>query len=101
MKNGNNNEIKNEITIKKKILIILNFTYMFISWDMEWNVVGDKKKKVRDKMKTNYEEERGKCTITKYKKKEREDELDKRDSREDLNNKRWKETKGVQWKEWK
>ena len=60
MKNGNNNEIKNEITIKKKILIILNFTYMFISWDMEWNVVGDKKKKVRDKMKTNYEEERGK-----------------------------------------
>ena len=31
MKNGNNNEIKNEITIKKKILIILNFTYMFIS----------------------------------------------------------------------
>ena len=39
-------------------------------------------------MKTNYEEERGKCTITKYKKKEREDELDKRDSREDLNNKR-------------
>ena len=31
MKNGNNNEIKNEITIEKKILIILNFTYKFIS----------------------------------------------------------------------